>query len=604
MPSDSADDSHNLRRRIADLEEDLRRTQAAKEEVEIELSKAEYKHNSARNLAAYGRSDDIIFVPPGQHDGYIQKHSKGHGFEAKVFRFMVRYNVDQYLQRPRLHQWLNRGHLYREAGEQQPSRFELFFDLLFVGMVHQISEAAAELPTGLGFARYVLTFAPAFSIWVDVRDMANQFSNDDVTQRAYILWIMMLLVGYANNASAIRFGEDGADGLEEIITKESFTSMRWTLGFLALAKLSRVLLYAIYATFLPLSRKPLLVNSIPALVLAIIFFAAIFTSLHTTIALAALGILLDHGLRVVGVLLFKLFEGLGKKMEKRRLKQLPRLNSTAPSEAPSAPEEAEKTLVLAQARTANSSTTAVSEPSLPLENFKLCRQVASREDYRIPAINIEHLVERLGAFVTIMLGEIVVSVFFVATSPAGLGRESGRALLSLMLAFNYNWMYFDSPACRHFMHAIRRHWFTGFVWTTLHLPLCMSLLLASSAINRLVISESIGEEPGLRWYFGAGLGVSLWIMATLGVLHRNLDEEAELNPHKRKIKRLIGRRFALGTRYLAGVAMVLIPLVDDLSSLALLSIYVGITAFLIILETFASIERRDQEKNGLLGNGT
>jgi hypothetical protein len=103
--------------------------------------------------------------------------------------------------------------------------------------VHQISEAAAEEPTGIGFAKYALTFAPAFSIWGDVRDVANQFANDDVTQRVYILWIMMLLVGYSNNASAIVFGAAEAD--DTSVSGDSLTAVRWTLGFFVVAKVSR-----------------------------------------------------------------------------------------------------------------------------------------------------------------------------------------------------------------------------------------------------------------------------------------------------------------------------------------------------------------------------
>lgn len=136
-----------------------------------------------------------------------------------------------------LHQWLVGGKIYREASERQSSRFELFFDLLFVGIVHQIADSAADEPTGIGFAKYILTFAPAFSIWADVRDLANQFANDDVTQRAYILWTMILLVGYSNNASSIEWGVDG-EGVD-VVSEGSMAAIRWTLGFFVVAKVSK-----------------------------------------------------------------------------------------------------------------------------------------------------------------------------------------------------------------------------------------------------------------------------------------------------------------------------------------------------------------------------
>jgi hypothetical protein len=355
---------------------------------------------------------------------------------------MIRYNIDQFLQRPRLHQWMSGGKIHRvqticytdshiiitysqEAGEQQSSRFELFFDLLFVGMVHQITEATAEQPTGIGFAKYVLTFVPAFSVWADVRDVANQYANDDVTQRAYILWIMILLVGYSNNASAIEFGktETGPEGALEgaILTEEGLTSMRWTLGFFVVAKLSRgqlpehchlswktngaaVVLSLVYALFLPLSRKPLFVSTLNAIVMAILFFIGIFTSLHVTISLVAVGIVLDYLLRVIGVLLFKTMEILGKKYEKRR-QQHYRQNSCpwtpadelkTPGMEKSGTDEG-RPFAADPTRTVNSSVTAVNEEVAPFGAIKACQRTAAQQEYRFPgSTKIRHFLSTIN----------------------------------------------------------------------------------------------------------------------------------------------------------------------------------------------------------------
>ncbi|KAF8208298.1 hypothetical protein K438DRAFT_2013078 [Mycena galopus ATCC 62051] len=603
-----------LRQRIATLEVDLQTVHAAKEEAESQLAKnriehknAEHARHAAHNLASYGHSDEIIFVQPEDLDqGLIYRLSKGPGTRASLCRLMITYNLDQFLQRPKLHQWLSAGKIYREAGERQSSRFELFFDLLFVGMVHQISEAAADQPTGVGLAKYVLTFIPAFSVWADVRDIANQYANDDSTQRAFLLWLCCLLVGYSLNASAIEFGqpETGLEGASEGVnlTEESLTAMRWALGFFCVAKLSRAFLQSVYSIFLPLSRTALLVGTLNAIPSAILFFIGMFTSLRVTIALVVVGIVLDYFLRVAGVLLYKTMEILGRKYERKR-QHHNRHNSCpwsledelkTPEVEKSMPDDRER-FAAPSLGTANSSMTAVNEEA-PLEAIKMCRRTAAQEQARFPAINIEHHVDRLGAFVTVVLGEMVVSVFFKASSAVGLNIECGRAILCLMIAFNLNWMYFDSQACKHFVHAIRRHWFAGFLFTNLHLPLCMCLLLASSAINHLVTSASIDSDAGggLKWFFGAGLGASVCTMATIGVLHKNLDDDEELT-ERRTIRRTISRRIVLGVRYAAGLAMVLVPLAKDLSSIHFLSIYVGITAFLIIEETIARVEKREHE---------
>jgi low temperature requirement protein LtrA len=229
------------------------------------------------------------------------------------------------------------------------------------------------------------------------------------------------------------------------------------------------------------------------------------------------------------------------------------------------------------------------------------------------AINIEHHVERLGAFVTIVLGEMVVNVLYKSANATGLNAyvvhlvvitsilqldpsESGRALLGLMIAFNLNWIYFEKNFL-HFVHALRRHWFTSFLFTTLHIPLCMSLLLASSAMNRLVVSPTPNSEfgGGIKWFFGAGLGVSVCTMTTISVLHKNMDHKIPGNSRMLNVRRVFSRRVVFTTRYMAGIVMILVPLAKNLSSIAYLGIYVGITAFLIIEETLARIERREWE---------
>jgi hypothetical protein len=130
----------------------------------------------------------------------------------------------------------------------------------------------------------------------------------------------------------------------------------------------------------------------------------------------------------------------------------------------------------------------------------------------------------------------------------------------------------------------------------------MSLLLASSAMNRLVISPTPDSESGggLKWFFGSGLGVSVCTMATIGVLHKNLDHDildARTNSiaSMLRVRRVFSRRVVLATRYAAGIAMVLVPLAKNLSSIGYLGTYVGITAFLIIEETLARIERKEWE---------
>jgi hypothetical protein len=186
-----------------------------------------------------------------------------------------------------------------------------------------------------------------------------------------------------------------------------------------------------------------------------------------------------------------------------------------------------------------------------------------------------------------------------------------------------NWIYFDSEACRKFVHAIRRHWFTGFMFTMMHLPLTLSLLLASAAMNRLVVgvtelpassssaevhtrAESTGPSSeagataiggstipiGIYYFFGTGVGLSIICMAIIGSLHRSLD-----NCKSRGVLGL-SRAFIIGTRLVMGLVMVFLPIAHEkLTPLSMLGIYVALTAALIMEETFSRVERIDRESN-------
>jgi hypothetical protein len=77
-----------------------------------------------------------------------------------------------------------------------------------------------------------------------------------------------------------------------------------------------------------------------------------------------------------------------------------------------------------------------------------------------PAMNIEHKVERTNAFVTLVLGYSVVGVLYQNTG-YGLNAFLGKAVLGLVQAFSFNWLYFEVDGSNIHTHAIRRHAFFG-----------------------------------------------------------------------------------------------------------------------------------------------
>lgn len=138
------------------------------------------------------------------------------------------------VKKPRALQWFYKDQLCKESDEErQAGRFELFLDLLCefisspgslealfsletgqlpriaanppskdVAIVANFSDELAEHPDGDHLVKYLLIFAPAWHIWVDLREIMNSYYTDDLLQRLVILWVMALLVLYANNANS------------------------------------------------------------------------------------------------------------------------------------------------------------------------------------------------------------------------------------------------------------------------------------------------------------------------------------------------------------------------------------------------------------------
>lgn len=90
----------------------------------------------------------------------------------------------------------------------------------------------------------------------------------------------------------------------------------------------------------------------------------------------------------------------------------------------------------------------------------LTRVVRSMFDY-LPAVNIEHRVERTNAFVSLVLGYSVVGILFQSNGGYNINAFLGKAVIGLLQAFFFNWIYFDIDGSGIEQHAIRRSGFAS-----------------------------------------------------------------------------------------------------------------------------------------------
>lgn len=93
--------------------------------------------------------------------------------------------------RPQVRQYFHKGLLWRSAQSGEVASFELFCDLLYVGVIDVIGEVAVEAPSGLSLLHFVIAFSIGWKIWADLTNVVNWFVIDDIFQRLCVLFYLV-----------------------------------------------------------------------------------------------------------------------------------------------------------------------------------------------------------------------------------------------------------------------------------------------------------------------------------------------------------------------------------------------------------------------------
>lgn len=186
-----------------------------------------------------------------------------------------------------------------------------------------LAESAIEDPTGNGLVRYIILFWAAYSIWAGLRENMNMFWNDDVLQKTFVMWIMILLITFGNNAPFVNDapheaehttaaeGEAVAEGGEAVhrllkrAAEIGATSHHYegggrttTILVYIVADLSLVIGRMAYSFYVHQVRQQLRIQSALTMIPIALYIGAIFTSVRAAIALVVVGLALEHGLWV------------------------------------------------------------------------------------------------------------------------------------------------------------------------------------------------------------------------------------------------------------------------------------------------------------------
>ncbi|KAG8984009.1 hypothetical protein FRB90_005626 [Tulasnella sp. 427] len=213
-----------------------------------------------------------------------------------------------------------------------------------------------------------------------------------------------------------------------------------------------------------------------------------------------------------------------------------------------------------------------------------------------PAVEVQHRSERVGAFVSLVFGYSVVGILYQSQAKFGLNAFYGKAVLGLVQAFCFNWIYFDVDEKYQHAKLAERHTVSAALWFNAHLPFIMAFTLSSAALSRLVVAHdcpnseaewlipmfeerSVEElSRGLRWFYCAGLGTAFLFMGIISLARGAPRRERERIPQR--------YRFAL--RAAVSIAWMCLPLAKNLNSLELIGITASTTAFTLAVDVYGA----------------
>ena len=196
-----------------------------------------------------------------------EKHQDRTGVPIKFFK------------RPVVRQYFHKGLLWRSARHGEVPSFELFIDLIYVGVIDIVGEKAIEHPDGLSLLHFVIVFCIGWKIWADMTNVINWFDIDDVFQRICVAFYLICLFGFTTNIYYMFEGEDN-----------TYTS---AVAFYIAQRLFLGIWYLMVARLVPMIRGTMISNSILIATSVAFWIGSIHVRWPSQLALILIGTCLD-----------------------------------------------------------------------------------------------------------------------------------------------------------------------------------------------------------------------------------------------------------------------------------------------------------------------
>lgn len=312
----------------------------------------------------------------------------------------------RFYQKPIVRQYFHKGLLWRAQEAQEVASYELFIDLFYVGIIAITGDYAAEHPTGESLLHFAITFIMSWKFWSDISLLIGWFDSDDILRRFSTLFILTCLLGFTTNINdAFHHTYTPLVAFCKLfvrVTRVIYTNFVPSRIDLAARFFIAITLFW-YAWQIPMVRSSMIGTGVTVLIPTALWIGSIHVDDSARQGLIWPALAID----IFGQMAMIIFQRPQKWMSK---------------------------------------------------NF----QAWAKKTFEFaPGANIEHRIERTGAFVTLVFGSCVLGILYQSSKEFGINAFFGKAVLGLIQAFTFNWLYFEIDSFNLHTHAIRRHVISG-----------------------------------------------------------------------------------------------------------------------------------------------
>lgn len=197
----------------------------------------------------------------------------------------------------------------------------------------------------------------------------------------------------------------------------------------------------------------------------------------------------------------------------------------------------------------------------------------------------EHMRERYGIFMIIVLGESFIKTITDASGTHFTPVIAAFSLLSIFVVFGLWWLYFDDVEAAE----IKGHAFAPYVWIYAHLPLAVGITTLGVASKK--VFQSLGKEYLKPEYVGLFLGALILYALATALLELALVQPGERRREWRRAAPRLG---------MAAAMLALLPIGWRISALAFLLIVAAIVLVVVLVDEWPQrlFDKSSDQSNG------